>query len=113
MKKSFTVVLFVICFSLAAFGQAGMGAISGSVRDASGASIAGAKVIVSNPSKGITRELTTTDGGLFSAPALIPSDGYQVSVVKQGFAPYEATSVTVEVGGVVTLSVTMKVGAVA
>jgi hypothetical protein len=113
MRKSFTVVLFILCFSLAAFGQAGLGGIIGNVRDASGAAITGAKVIVSNPSKGITRELTTTDSGLFSAPALVPSGGYQISVAKQGFAPYQATDITVEVGGTISLNIALKVGAVA
>jgi hypothetical protein len=92
---------------------AGMGSMSGLVTDSSGAAVAGAQVVVSNPEKGIKRDLITTNGGLFVAPALVPASGYQVSVTKQGFAPYQATGVTINVGENADLHLQLKVGAVA
>ena len=56
--------------------QAGLGSITGVVQDASGAVIPGAKVVVANESKGITRNLETNAEGIFSAPSLVPSGGY-------------------------------------
>ncbi|HLK65643.1 MAG TPA: carboxypeptidase regulatory-like domain-containing protein [Bryobacteraceae bacterium] len=101
--------------SLAAWGQAtaGFGGISGTVRDASNAAVPGAKVVVSNPKMGLKRELTTTDAGIFAAPALTPADGYDVMITKEGFAPYEAKGVVVRVGEVTDLTVPMTVGAMA
>ncbi len=115
MRKSLFAVAFTLCLSLAAFGQgsAGLASISGSVKDSSGAAVPGAKVVVSNPAKGITRELTSNENGLFSAPALVPSDGYKVTVNKQGFAPWEANDLALAVGSSVELNISLNVGAVA
>jgi hypothetical protein len=119
MRKAISLSIFMFCFSLAvlvpmAVGQgAGLGVISGTVTDSSGALVAGAKVVVANTSKGVSRELLTTAGGLFSAPALSPGGGYQVTVNKQGFAPYEAADVVVSVGETVSLHIQLKVGTVA
>src|SRR5690349_11448874 len=67
----------VILLGTTAFAQstAGMAAISGIVRDATGAVVPNANVVVSNDSKGIVRNLTTNDAGLFTAPALAPASG--------------------------------------
>ena len=85
MKKGVCVALVVFLASVAAWGQAtaGLGAVSGTVRDASGAPVPGAKVTVVNSALGVTRELTTTDAGIFAAPALVPSEGYRVSVGRE------------------------------
>ncbi len=108
-------VILTFCFSYLATAQsaAGVGSISGTVRDASGAAVPGASVEVANASKGITREMTTTEAGLFSAPGLVPASGYKVSVKKQGFAPYEVSEIVVQVGETINLNVALKVGAVA
>jgi hypothetical protein len=105
----------VLCVSaLAAWGQAtaGLGAISGTVRDSSGSPVPAAKVVVTNSALGLTRELSTTDAGLFSAPALTPNGGYKVAVSKQGFANYEAGNLVVQVGSVVNLNITIAVGSI-
>ena len=78
---------------------AGMGGISGVVRDPSGATVPEAKVVVSNPSKGIYRTLETNAAGVFSAAALVPSAGYRVTAEKEGFAKYELKDLEVLVGG--------------
>src|SRR5579872_1637063 len=114
MSRILLVALLVLLFTVAAWGQAtaGYGAISGTVRDASGAAIPGAKVTVSNPSLGLTRELTTTEAGIFAAPALVPGTGYKVSINQQGFAPYEAAGLTVQVGQVLNLNIALTVGSI-
>ncbi len=99
--------------AVAAWGQAtaGLGALSGTVRDASGAAVPGAKVVVSNSGLGLTRELRTTDSGLFAAPALTPAAGYKVEVTKEGFNTYTAPNLTVQVGQTLDLNVQLAVGA--
>src|SRR5260370_37415301 len=90
MKKLVVAAIFGFLFSAAAWCQAtaGLGAISGTVFDASGTAVPGAKVTVANPSLGITRELTTTSAGAFSAQALTPEKRYKVTIEKDGFSPY-------------------------
>jgi len=114
MKKLAVISTLLFVCAAGAFAQvaAGLGAISGTVLDASGAPVAGAKVTVANPSLGVTRELTTTDGGIFVAPALVPNPGYKVSVSKQGFSPYGTAEFAVQVGGTVDLKITLAVGAI-
>jgi hypothetical protein len=111
MKKITAVSCLLILWTAGAFAQsvAGLGAISGTVRDASGASVPGASVIVANDSKGIKRTLQTTDAGLFAAPALVPASGYTVSVSKQGFAKWEVKEFDVLVGQTVDFKILLEV----
>lgn len=88
---------------------AGFGGISGVVRDASGAVIPNAAVIVGNESKGIKRNLTTNDSGVFTAPALVPASGYRVEVTAQGFGSYTLKDVTILVGQNLDLNVRLEV----
>ncbi len=87
MRKTLAFGFCVLAFAAGAYGQAtaGLGSVSGTVRDASGASVPGATVVVSNDSKGIKRSMTTTDSGVFAAPALVPASGYSVSGHQAGF----------------------------
>ncbi|MEO7142848.1 MAG: carboxypeptidase regulatory-like domain-containing protein [Bryobacteraceae bacterium] len=105
----------VVCLMAGASARAqavaGMGGISGSVRDASGAVVPGAGVVVSNESKGITRSLKTTNAGVFSAPALVPDSGYHVTVTKPGFKTWDAKGVEILVGQTVDFKVTLEIGA--
>ena len=112
MKKTTAVVVLSLACAASVYAQAvaGLGAVSGTVRDASGAVVPGANVIVSNESKGIKRNLQTTDAGVFAAPALVPADGYSVEVSKQGFDKWELKEFTITVGQTVDLKVTLQIG---
>ena len=83
----------------------------GVVRDASGAAVPSAKVAVTNESKGVTRNLTTNEAGLFTAPALVPATGYAVNVTAPGFAPYDAKDLELQVGQNLNLNVGLAVAA--
>ncbi len=87
-----------------------MAGIGGVVRDPSGAVVPDVPVVVANESQGLLRNLTTNQDGIFSAPALIPGAGYKVTVTAPGFAPYEATDVSLRVGQNLNLTVTLSVG---
>src|SRR6266702_996011 len=104
-------VIFAILCSGSAFAQsvAGLGAVSGVVRDASGAAIPGAQVVVANESKGIKRTLSTTEAGVFTAPSLVPSPGYSVTANKPGFAQYELKDIQVLVGQNIGLEIALAV----
>src|SRR3954447_2675652 len=99
MKFRRLLLLFSLaCFSSQAQSTAGFGGISGTVRDASGAAVPNAKVVVTNAAKGVTRNLNSNDAGVFTAPALVPAAGYSVTVEAQGFQKYEARAIELAVG---------------
>ncbi len=111
MKRTLTLVLIITAFSAATYAQsvAGSGAIAGIVRDASGAIIPGASVVVSNDAKGIKRMMITTEAGVFAAPALVPGAGYSLAVTLQGFKAWEAKDFEVQVGQTVDFKVVLEV----
>src|SRR5258708_6288944 len=124
MRKNLSAFVLAMTFAAGAIAQsgAGLGSISGIVQDASGATVPGAAVLVSNDDKGIHRSLETNSQGQFVAPALIPASGYKVTVSKAGFANYEAKDLTLSVGqnldlhvliGVATTTTTVEVSATA
>src|SRR6185437_3672141 len=95
---SFAVFLSLAAGTAWAQAVAGLGGISGTVRDATGSSVPDAIVAISNGSKGIRRSLQTTSAGVFSAPALVPASGYTLSVTKPGFITWQAKDVEILVG---------------
>jgi len=100
-RVSLFVLLIVAVFTpTATMAQAvaGLGGVTGTVRDASGSVVPGAMVTVTNDSKGIRRTLETTEAGLFAAPALVPAPGYSVTVSKQGFSEWAVRDFQVQVG---------------
>src|SRR5262245_42880324 len=111
-KEILPIILFLmLAFSVgaAAQGVAGLGAVSGTVRDATGAIIPSATVVVSNDAKGVKREMITTEAGLFTAPALVPGVGYSVTVSLPGFKSWQAKDFTIQVGQTVDFKVTLEV----
>lgn len=70
--------------------------IKGTVTDASGAAVAGAKVTVKNTATGIERTAATNSDGDYEVPALPPSV-YSVEVELQGFERAIANSVLLQV----------------
>jgi len=64
--------LFLLLASVSASAQANLGRILGTVTDQTGGVIAGATVTVLDLQRGISRTLTTDDGGEYNAPNLTP-----------------------------------------
>lgn len=92
---------------------AGLGGISGTVSDASGARIPAAEVVVTNVEKGVRRTLTTNEAGIFNAGSLVPAAGYTVSVTKGGFSRSDVKDITLQVGQLVDLNVALQVSTAA
>ena len=110
--KSIT-ALFVLASATVFAQSAGVAGISGAVRDASGAVIPNAKISISSTSQGQLRTLTSNSDGVFTAPALKPGPGYQVTVAAEGFAPYELKDVDLQVGQNLDLNIKMSVASTA
>ncbi len=72
-------------------------ALEGTVRDSSGAAIAGAAVLVRNVSTNQARDLKTNEEGTFRAEAL-PVGSYEVQVDQSGFASYRQVDLELTLG---------------
>jgi hypothetical protein len=114
MKKALVLFLIAVISAVAALGQAaGLSEISGIVRDATGAVVPNAQVAVSNASNGVRLMLSTSDGGVFVSPPLVPAAGYVVTVTKPGFSPYEVKDIVLQVGQNMNLAVALAVAGTA
>jgi hypothetical protein len=113
IRSSVTVSLFIACLSWLAFAQGGAtGAITGTVSDASGAVVAGAKVDVVNEGTGQTeRHVTTDSAGAFTA-TLLPVGTYTVQVSASGFATTKFPGVVVNITETTRLTAALKVSSV-
>ena len=83
---------------------AGLAAISGTVRDATGATVGEAVVTVSNRNIGLERKIITNNEGYFIASSLPPGPDYKVSVKKPGFSIYETKIEVLQVGQNITMT---------
>ena len=111
MKQSISVGFVLVALSMAGLAQsvAGLGAISGSVHDSSGAAIPGADVVVANEDRGIKRTVTTNEAGLFSAASLPPASGYTVSITKSGMTTFQSVNLDLQVGQNLSLAAVLQV----
>lgn len=112
MRKSLATAILAFTCAAGAYAQAtaGLSAVTGTVRDASGATVPGANVTITNESKGIKRTMQTTEAGVFSAPALVPATGYSISVAKTGFVTWETKDFELLVGQTVDFKIALQVG---
>src|SRR6266540_2251032 len=99
------------CSLLTGYAQSTSATLSGTVTDAQGALVPGARVTVTNASTGLKREATTSGSGTFTIPLLPPST-YTVLVENQGFTPAEIRDVVLNVNDNVSLNIELKVGSV-
>lgn len=102
------VLLMILMSAGTIFSQTFRGGIAGVVQDASGGAIAGATVQAANPATGLKRETQTTASGEYNFQDL-PPGLYDVTVSQTGFDRMRFEKVTVEVGKVSSLRITMKV----
>jgi hypothetical protein len=87
------VVLLSLCFlPLPVFAQVTTATLSGTVADATGAVIPGARVTVKNLATKVARTLASNGSGVFAFPGLDSGD-YSVTINYKGFKGYELNSI--------------------
>jgi hypothetical protein len=84
------------------------GDIRGTVTDSTGALIPDVTVTVVNNDTGITKVLTTNRDGLYDTSSIVIGN-YKITFEKNGFARFERSSISLEVG-TSTVNATLKVG---
>lgn len=88
---------------------AGTGALSGSVLDARGGTVAGAKVVVTSQATGEARSVMTDDRGGFLVSTLQPQL-YRVEISKDGFKTLSIPDVRVSIAETTALTLRLEVG---
>ncbi len=87
------------------------GAISGLVKDSSGAVVAGAAVTATNSATGVNDQTITNASGLYRFPSVVPGL-YSINVSKSGFEQFKRTEITVEAGSTAGIDVNLAVGSI-
>jgi hypothetical protein len=113
IRNLLAVGVFIVCLRALVFAQGGAtGAITGTVQDASGAVVTGAKVDIVREATGqVERHLTTDSSGAFTAN-LLPVGGYTVEVNASGFATTKFPGVVVNITETTRLTASLKVTSV-
>lgn len=93
----------------ALFAQSGTATITGQVKDASGAMIPGARIVVQNNDTNVVRTTQSNAEGIYSVPSLIPGN-YTVRGESQGMKNLEHGGIALRVGDRITLDMVMEVG---
>ncbi len=103
--------LFVISLLFGSFllAQSGSSTITGTVKDATGLVLPGARISVSNTESGAQLAITSNEVGIYRAGSLVPG-AYRLQVEAEGFQKLVRGPVTVEVGQVVAVELTLELG---
>ena len=101
--------LLVVMAGVFAYAQANS-TLTGIVTDQSGAVVAGAKIVLTNPATGASNTTESGPTGLFNIPGLNPAN-YNLKVSAKGFQSYEQNGVVVNVSATVREDIKLTVGA--
>ena len=108
LKPLFSVILAALLILCVHSEAQVMGELRGQVNDRSGATISGAKVVLTANATGVLLETATTSTGEYSYSQLT-SGVYSVEVSQAGFSNFTRKGVTVTTGGTVRVDVTLPV----
>ena len=86
------------------------GTVTGQVTDASGAAVPGAAIRLVDLGTGAAFSSISNDTGRYDFPT-VPPGHYDITFIKDGFTTYDIKSQQVQVGIVLTLNASLKIGA--
>src|SRR5438552_14451507 len=112
VKIATAIVGLIAIGSCLVFGQGSTAAISGIVRDATGAVIPGATVTARHIESGIIRTTTSTENGGYNVQFL-PVGGYEITTEMPGFKQAVRRGINLVVGQEAVINLTLDVGAAA
>ena len=85
------------------------GAISGTVKDSSGAVVPKATVTATNTDTGVRQVVATNDTGSYSFPSL-PVGHYDLDITVAGFRPYRRAGIAIDVNSLLLVDAVLEVG---
>src|ERR1700756_4268463 len=103
------ITLCLLLAPIASFAQQANGTITGTVTDASGASVGGASVVVTNTDTGVQTPTVSTQTGAYSAVNL-PIGAYSVTVSAPGFKQYIRRGLDIAAAQTLEINVSLEVG---
>jgi hypothetical protein len=109
MMKSCMISFCILLLTLSAVAQIQNGQFTGTVTDASGAALAGAKISVNNASTNFTLNATTNGTGVYNVKE-VPVGVYKITVEAPGFKTYTDNGVTMDPGAITRVDVKMQLG---
>jgi hypothetical protein len=103
------IISFVLCATGPIFAQTllGTGAISGTIRDESGALVADARVILTEESKGLSRESRSDSSGSFIFPTII-AGVYSIRAEKRDFSRAQINGLKIEIGEQASVAINLR-----
>jgi hypothetical protein len=113
MRKLLSLLLFCTLFATAAIARAQqtLGAVNGTVVDASGAAVPGSTVTVTDTEIGVTRSAKAAANGFFQIFNL-PVGTYKVTATHDGFDTTQLVGISVKEASAATVNIALKVGQV-
>ena len=110
MGKRICAFLFLVCCLVAvASGQGTTSRVTGTVQDANGGAVAGARVTLTNEATGVSFNAETSESGTYSFD-LVQAGKYTVTVEKQGFKKFVSTANPVNVNQPATINAALETG---
>ena len=108
-KNELSRVVVVCLLSCLAFAQSNNGRILGTVTDPSGAVVVGAKLVITDSERGISKTYASNETGDYVAPALRPGL-YTITAEAAGFKKLERPAIRLEVGQDLRIDFQLKTG---
>ena len=109
LSQVLSTVLLGLFLASFAYGQRGVGAVTGTVTDPTGAVVPGATASLLNTETGMKKSMATNSAGIYRFE-FVDVGKYNLTLVAKGFANYEWDGLVVTVGQVVTHNITMELG---
>jgi len=106
------VVVFLWAACVTGFAQTVSGDLTGTIYDASGATVPGATIVAKNDATGVETTTASTPTGQYRISNL-PVGTYTLSVSTPGFSKAEIKGVAVELNKIATKNITLQVGTIA
>jgi Carboxypeptidase regulatory-like domain len=108
-RRGFVLALALVALSSGMLFAGVTASISGTVRDSSGAAIAGATVTTTNVGTGISVSQPTNGQGYYSFQSL-PLGTYTIEVEQKGFKTYRQTGLVLDVNAALLIDAVLQVG---
>jgi outer membrane receptor protein involved in Fe transport len=105
------VVFFIVFLTGASIAQETTGGLQGTIKDASGAVVAGAHLVLTGTSLVGEKTLDADSAGYYHF-ANLPPGTYKLTATAKGFKKIDRDGLTIEVGHLPTLDLTMQVGTI-